>query len=257
MVGMALQRLAWQLGYFVRRMPARRRHNRAFDAYDDQALLLGTRSPLVIFDVGANVGATVRRYASLFPNSIIHAFEPLPDTFAQLQGAVRDEPRIHAHDLALADSDGRRVFYVNKRSETNSLLRVAESYNQKYANSDATQPVGEVTVRTTTIDSFCAQGGIEHIDILKLDIQGGELMALRGAGGMLGRVGVDLIYSEILFAKTYEGQAYFHQLSAYLTELGYVLLDLYPMTYTRNGFASWADAIWLSPKLDARMNRCP
>jgi hypothetical protein len=43
-------------------------------------------------------------------------------------------------------------------------------------------------VAVTTIDAFCREHGIAHIDLLKLDVEGHELAALQGARGMLGRI---------------------------------------------------------------------
>lgn len=256
-IGTWLQRAAWRFGYQVRKLPARRRFDRGFDAFEDQARLLRDEPPQVILDVGANVGVVTKRYHALFPNAVVHAFEPLPATYRELTAAIRGMHDVHAHNLAVADRSGRETFFLNRDHKTNSLLPIADHYNERYANSDATLPIGQAEVTTTTLDAFCQEHGIAHVGVLKLDIQGGELMALRGAQGLLARAAIDLVFSEVLFAEVYAGQACFHQLSALLADAGYVLFDLYPLNYGRNGLLTWTDALWLSPKLAARRRGPP
>jgi hypothetical protein len=85
-----------------------------------------------------------------------------------------------------------------------------------------------------------------------MDIQGGELMALKGATKLLSTQAIDLIYSEVLFADLYENQGYFHDISQYLREYGYFLYGLYNMNYgkSKNGVLAWADAIFICPRIE-------
>jgi hypothetical protein len=52
-------------------------------------------------------------------------------------------------------------------------------------------PTSTITCRKETLDAFCAAGGVDAIDLLKIDTEGHDLSVLRGASGMLagGRVG--------------------------------------------------------------------
>ena len=76
-----------------------------------------------------------------------------------------------------------------------------------------------------------------------MDIQGGEAMALRGAGRLLAQQAVWLIYVEVLFAPLYEGQAYFCDVSAILANHGYQLFGLYNLVQSDRGLG-WGDAIF-------------
>jgi hypothetical protein len=113
--------------------------------------------------------------------------------------------------------------------------------------------VGEETVSTITLDHFCEQNQINQIDVLKMDIQGYELKALQGARNLLSRRAVRLVYSEVLFAPLYTGQAFFHDISAFLAGFGYHLYSLYALMRGRNGMLGWADAIFLSPKMQTKL----
>lgn len=78
------------------------------------------------------------------------------------------------------------------------------------------RPKGTIRVQVTTIDEFVDRQEIERIDVLKLDIQGAELMALRGATNTLRNMHVQVIYTESLFVPHYEGNALFHELWSFL-----------------------------------------
>lgn len=220
------------------------------DAFEEQRELLASHDVHTIFDIGANVGVTARRYAQLFPGATVHCFEPFPDSYAALRAAFPASAPVRTHALAVCDAVGTRTLFVNKGSVTNSLFPTSDLYRERYARSDITTPTGAVTVPTVTVDQFCAEHGISHINVLKLDIQGGELLALRGTERMLASASVDLVYSEVNFSRIYEGQAFFHDLAPLLLGHGYQLYNLFPLTHTRNGIVSWSDAIWVSPTLE-------
>lgn len=108
--------------------------------------------------------------------------------------------------------------------------------------------INSVEVRTITLDEFCSQRNIQHVDLLKLDAQGGELDALRGAQNLLARGGISLIYSEVEFVQFYEGQPLFHDIWMYLQGHGYSFRDLFNVR-RRNSQMLWGDAIFVSREL--------
>jgi FkbM family methyltransferase len=58
-------------------------------------------------------------------------------------------------------------------------------------------PVGQQTIKAVTLDDYCAEQGIERVDLLKLDVEGAEMEALRGAQQLLTRRRVGCIVFEI------------------------------------------------------------
>src|SRR4051812_24481925 len=80
---------------------------------------LVTADAPVIFDVGANVGATARRYRGLYPRAEIHCFEPYAPSFARLSTALSGDRLISLHPTALSSAAGRGVLNVNRNAETN------------------------------------------------------------------------------------------------------------------------------------------
>jgi FkbM family methyltransferase len=211
------------------------------DPFHDQAQLLDGAPVSVVLEVGANIGEVVERYRALFPAAVIHAFEPFPDVHRQLADRFAADPRVHAHQRAVTNSAGTRRFYVNDLDVTNSLLPLDPATADWHVGS--TRSERTIEVPAVTLDQFCAAEGLTRIDLLKMDIQGGEAMALEGAAGLLARKAVRLIYLEVLFAPLYEGQGSFFDVAAIFHRHGYKLFGLYNLVQGSQGLA-WADAIF-------------
>jgi FkbM family methyltransferase len=218
------------------------------DALLQQKRILGSKTVRTILDVGANVGQTATRYRKAFPGATIHCFEPFPGSYETLCRTHADDDLVRPHRLAVAESAGERKFFVSRGSEMNSLLPVAAGGDLHMGGPQA-DVVGEIRVESISLDEFCASEGIDHVDVLKMDIQGGELMALRGATGLLERQAVDIVYPEVLFAELYDEGASFDQVWRFLEQFDYALYGLYDLTPGHNDFLGFGDAIFTSPRL--------
>jgi len=210
------------------------------NAFEKQQAILG-KAVHTIFDVGANRGDTMCTYRSLFSEAMIYGFEPFPETMAILRERTAGDSNMRVADYAVSDHVGETVFYHNQNVDTNSLLK---SSTIGLSSDNQVKNKGEIRVNTTTLTAFCQQESIERIDILKLDIQGGELLALQGAASLLANQQIGLIYTECYFRKQYEHQPMFHDLAVYLEPFGYVLQDLYNPIYGKGSLA-WCDAIFI------------
>jgi FkbM family methyltransferase len=201
--------------------------------------------PLTIFDIGANEGEITDRYSKMFPTATIYSFEPVPEVFTILERKFHENPQIIVNQLAVSDAVGTADFYLHgyEASGWNSML-------PKLPGSIVPEDVSAVKVPTITIDGFCDRHNINTIDLLKLDIQGGELRALKGALNMLQKGVIKLIYSEILFCDLYEGQAMFQDIAAYLHDFGYRTYGLYNLYSPNDGALRWGDAIFFRPSKD-------
>jgi FkbM family methyltransferase len=207
---------------------------------------LGTRHP-VIFDVGAHRGSTTARYRAAFPESRIFCFEPFPASSEVLKQRHQNDPSIEIIPLAVSNTPGTRTFYVNGFDAAHSLLprpKKGRRYYPKHAGPDAT-----IEVQVTTVDEFVRQRNLERVDVLKLDIQGGELMALHGAVDTINHKGVGLIYTEILFVELYADNPLFHEICAFLASLGFSLFSLYHLRTASNGQLRFGDALFVSREI--------
>ena len=239
----ALQRarfFAQRAGYTINRTEA--------FAFPDQKELLKRRDVRTIFDVGANNGSTVEQYRRIFPDATVYCFEPIPALAERIRGRFAQDERVRVFPVALAEAQGHRQFNVNENIDTSSLLGSAPGIPSAYQSIQ--KAVQVIEVESATIDSACASGAISQIDILKMDIQGGELLALRGASGMLARASIQLIYTEVWFLPFYEQQALFGELCRFLAGFDYTLHAIYNAGFSGStGRMTWADAIFVSPEL--------
>lgn len=213
----------------------------------DQLDIVG-RDANVIFDVGAHTAQTTLEYLENFPQARVFAFEPDVENFSVAREAIAGYPqRCSLHFLALSDTNGTAEFHVNSHSGTHSLLPIGA---QEYWAEPAHE-IQKVSVPVRTLDSFAAEHSVSSIDIVKMDIQGGELAALKGAGGLLGASQIQLLALEVEFRPLYQHQPLFWDICAYLHEFGYSFFKLYdPIYHAKNkNTLCWADAIFLSPNL--------
>jgi FkbM family methyltransferase len=210
------------------------------DAYGHQFDYIGKKHDVVIFDIGANRGDTVQKYLDYYPSATVYAFEPFPETFETLQTRFSKNKSVHCYPFAISNIKSEQVLFVNKSADTNSLFKPQKA---GLSSDKEVENKGTIRVPTITIDLFCSENNIRHIDILKMDIQGGELNALKGAENLLTNKLIDLIYSEVFFIEQYESQAFFHDISGFLFQHNYCLQDLYDPFYGK-GHLVWADAIF-------------
>ena len=239
------------LGYEIRR----KGQGFQADAFADQQSLLSSDDVRIILDVGANVGQTAQRYRALFPKAIIHSFEPFESTFQALSENCQRDGRIKPHQLAVADISGSRSLYLNAHCATNSLLPNS-TLATKVLPESLIKPNGSIDVSTITIDEFCIEHAIDRVDILKMDIQGGELMALQGASRLLETKAINLIYCEVVFVEQYLNQADFHQLCRFLSDREFILYGLYNLNSGRDSILAWGDAIFIAPRIRQLLDRC-
>jgi FkbM family methyltransferase len=228
------------LGYQVRRkQPPWWGH----DPYLDQQRLLEGSQVRVVMDVGASVGDTVQQYRTLFPGAIVYAFEPCPAVHRQLVERFAAEQQVRPQQSAVTDAAGTRRLHVSDLHMTNSLLRIDPAALDWAHTWSGERPDQTVEVPAITLDDFSAAHGLDVIDLLKMDIQGGEGMALEGAARLLGQRAVRLLYLEVAFAPLYAGQAYFCDVTRILNRHGYQIFGLYNLVHGEHGLL-WGDAIF-------------
>lgn len=80
----------------------------------------GQAKPL-IFDVGANIGQSIKLFRKLFPNCEIHAFEPDPESFFMLRQKFSNHSTM-VNQSAVSDFEGFATLHVSELSETSTLV---------------------------------------------------------------------------------------------------------------------------------------
>ena len=216
------------------------------DAYSEQKRILKDTDVKVIFDVGAADGKDSIKYHNLFPNAIIYAFEPLPESYDTLVRNTKEFSRIVTLNFALSDSIGDAVFNITKLKDASSLLVPNETGSSFDRH---TVQVDSINVKTSTIDEICHHYKVNHINILKMDVQGAEYLTLKGASNILSNKNLDLIYSEVNFLSIYKEMPLYHDIAMYLNKNSYDLFNLYNLIHNQNGQLAWGYDIFTKPNL--------
>lgn len=209
------------------------------------ARILGAQAGCVV-DVGAHHGHSTLELLAVFPQARVHAFEPEGTNHAAAEiNLAGHEGRVVLHRAALSDRDGTATLQVNSHDGTHSLLEIGA---QRFWGAWAGK-VGEAEVPTATLDSYAAAMGIGRIDLLKMDIQGAELAALRGAVGLLSRQAIGGVLLEVMFQPLYRDQPLFWDIGAFLASHGYGMYQLFePQYHPHNpNVLAWADVLFLAP----------
>jgi FkbM family methyltransferase len=129
----------------------------------------------VIYDVGANIG-----YVSLLlakaagENGRVFAFEALPSNVRQLQRNLelnQMESRIKVCPFAVADKTGQVSFLVHASGGMGKAVGSA-GRDEQYQS--------EINVESISLDDFVFEQGNPPPTVIKMDIEGGEVMALPG-----------------------------------------------------------------------------
>lgn len=156
------------------------------------AFVLRCLSPgAVFFDVGANTGYYAVAAARLFPSLDVYAFEPCRETCAVLRGNLRLNglANVRAVHSALGDRSGEAVLHVNAAGK-DGLNTLGTPVHP------SSREVGRETVPLTTLDEFVSSLGIGRVDVMKVDVEGAELLVFRGGRALLSRPDAPLLLFE-------------------------------------------------------------
>ena len=190
---------------------------------------LANQSAPIIFDVGANEGITTRKFLSSFPTATVHAFEPHPVLFAKLANAFQESKNVLANQCGLGRVCGTLRF--NQSSDLGSSSFLDFNPNSAYIAGLKLSTESSMQAEVLTLDTYCKTRGVEHIHLLKLDVQGFEPQVLEGSAEMLSRKAIDFIQVEIIFRDFYSDPSSFFAIEKWLAPHGYRLksvFDLYP-----------------------------
>lgn len=148
-------------------------------------------SPLIIFDIGANIGDWTKMLLTkvsdteINKNINIHCFEPAIKTFEKLKENLGNNDNVFLWEWAISDVDGFSEIFVNfSTSGTNSLHKSVgfKGYSEK--------------IQVTTPQKFIDLNNINYVNFVKIDVEGHDFNVLRGLENLLRTSSVDVIQFE-------------------------------------------------------------
>lgn len=148
----------------------------------------------VCLHVGASDGRHSYVMTQVAPKARIYAFEPSAFTFEVLKTCLAWHgigDRVTPIHAAVSDAPGELLLVTPKKTSGRmgrAYAFVAETAPNGAARPDLDDMGSEVQpTPVVALDAFCAERGIDHVDFIRMDIEGAEQKALEGALSLIDR----------------------------------------------------------------------
>ena len=176
---------------------------------------LGDFNLRVVFDIGANVGEWTKMASKSLDNASFHCFEMVPETFATLSKNLND-PRFHLNCFGLSEVNSTVDYkYYGPEVRVNKLETRSVFHDHRMS----------FEIRTTDVikgDNYCEKEDIKFIDLLKIDVEGAELLVLKGFENLIKQQRVRIIQFEYGYTHGDSGSL-MRDFYDFLTQYGYVI----------------------------------
>jgi FkbM family methyltransferase len=177
----------------------------------------------VVIEAGAHYGTETKKFADIWPQGSIYAFEPNPGAFSKLFMATLNCKNVKTLPIALAEYDGEATMHVCYGSTgdnpifegASSLLEPADYMKVHYQGP-------HVKVPCCVLDHWCEENGIDHVDFIWFDLEGMELQVLKSSPKILSTVKILVV--ETNFQEFRHGMTQYQPLKQFLEKSGFTLL---------------------------------
>ncbi len=176
----------------------------------------------------------------------IISFEPVPASYLKLTNAMNKDPLWSGQPYGLSDQNRQTIINTHQRGDFNSLLTLSADAEQAYSL-DPTD-WSQTSIQLRRLDAVLPQlleGTPSPRVFMKIDTQGHDVSALKGATGVLGMI-VGL-QSELPAVEIYDGMVSMADMLSYCASCGFVPTGFYPVNTFRN--------LQISPEFDVLFNR--
>lgn len=180
----------------LKRLPIAFTKNQRYDRQTDLVMRRVLRPQANCVDVGCHKGEVLRLMLRYAPQGQHFGFEPIPGLYNQLKVTFAPYPNCHFYQLGLSDEPGHASFnYV--------LSNPAYSGFEKRKYDRAHEEDTLITVEKACLDDVLPLD--TRVDLLKIDVEGGELQVLRGAQALLAAHRPVIIFEHGLGGSDYYG----------------------------------------------------
>lgn len=152
------------------------------------SVLDSTNGQKRILDIGANIGMISLALARRYPDAQLYAFEPGPHQAELFRRTIEKnglESRIQLNQTALSDTCSEASFAVHsgEHASGDGLLDTGRCGECQY-----------ITIKTETLDYWWGKNGKPRIDIVKIDVEGAELLVMRGGKDFFFRMRPPIVF---------------------------------------------------------------
>jgi len=179
---------------------------------------------IVAIDIGAAHGL-LEHWDRMEDAAIFHHVEPHPESAEELKKSFGRKTNHFIIESALSKDGGRRTLSMTNTPTGSSILPFNEEAILDYVDSDYLYPIRKVEIDTIRTSEAFDRAKIQHLDIIKLDVQGAEFEILQGLDDS--RFSTLLCAEfEINFHNAYLGQGSFSEIQEFLESKGLKIYDL-------------------------------
>ena len=177
----------------------------------------------IAIDIGANIGIYTLLLSHLYPKCKVISIEASPTIFEKLKLNCQLNNLLPGSNLvllnkAVSDKDGTRVEFYEKHSMSTMSKEFLTSISSKIITNKDDELHKEI-VKTVTIDNLAETANINEISFLKIDVEGAEVLVLKGAINILTE---KKVRNMIIEYHSFENYDYAVKL---LDEIGYTIIN--------------------------------
>ena len=165
-----------------------------------------------ILDIGANIGLYTIYLNKHFKNINTYSIEPMKFTYDLLSKNIElNNIKSNIYNIGLSDKDGIEKFYFNKAETAASSMKNLR---------EDTENTEIVECKINKLDTFIFDNNIKKIDLIKIDVEGAELLVFRGGVESLKKY-KPIIFSEMLRKWSKKFDYHPNDIINVLNEIGY------------------------------------
>lgn len=177
----------------------------------------GSEKKRIFLDVGSNCGQWLLILKSLDRRASVHCFEPFPELarFLNALGRKNRFTDVYVNQSIVADEPGvGRLYFGKNASTTASTLKGLHPYFDS-----------SVDICRTSIDDYVQRNHLPNVDLIKIDVELGELEVIRGATMTLNSF-KPYIVLEVLYTENSEHLARQRELESRIKKHGYLIFGI-------------------------------
>lgn len=179
----------------------------------------------IIVDSGAYCGEGACLAAKHWPKCKVYALEPNPRAYALLRKTVSDQKleNVYTYNLALNNYNGEAPLYLCYGPNANDLsYESLSSLLPPSSEMENTWKGPQIDVPCVVLDDWCRENQIDHIDILKLELEGLELQVLESSPHILKNV--KILWLQSFFHPFRKDMTFYFTLKDFLLKADFVVL---------------------------------
>lgn len=184
-----------------------------------------------IFEVGSLNGEDSLLFKSNFPEANVYTFEGLPDNYNEY---LENFKQLNSFNKVIFNYDGETIFYKKNINGIHGVFDRGTMYGTE-----------TLTLECNRLDTVCSGLNVDHIDMIKIDVEGATYEVLEGMGHLLDTVRIMHIETEDY--QFFKGQKLDNDVTALLSDRGFTLIKKTSCLISDSGYQF--DSIWVNNEL--------